>query len=125
VSVDPWFLVAVSVGSVLGFVFFSTAIVAQFGQIAHFPSWSRACVVPRAATTGGRALNSLVYALMTPGSLVLAMAVIADALRVQNLAVALLGFASVLAIAGWLVFLLRSQGSDPDRVRQSSPGPGE
>lgn len=115
--------IAVSLTSALMFVFATTAITAQFGDIARFPRWSRACALPRAATTTGRVLNSLVYALMTPGSLVLALAVIADALRIQNLAAALLGFASVLAIAGWLIFLLRSHGSDPDRVRRSSPGP--
>ena len=104
---DPWFLVLVSVGSVIGFVFFSTAIVAQFGDVSQFPTWSRACVVARAATIPGRVGNSLVYALMAPASVLVVAAVVADAVRIQNSAAASFGVASIVAIAAWVAFLLR------------------
>ena len=122
---DPWFLVVVSVGSVVGFVFFTTAIVAQFGDIARYPRWSRACVLPRAATMGGRVLNSLTYAVMAPLSPLLAVAVVADALRLQHPALVLVGLVALVAIAAWLVFLFRSNvRSNRDRMSPSSPGAG-
>ena len=100
---------AASLVSALMFVFATTAIVAQFGDIARFPGWSRACVLPRAATTGGRVRDSFTYLVMAPLSPLLGVAVIGDGLTLQNLAVASLGFVSLVAIAAWCVFLVRSR----------------
>jgi hypothetical protein len=108
--VDKWVLwVAVSLVSPLLFVFGTTAVVAQFGDIARFPRWSRACVLSRAGTNGGRVLNSVTYAVVSPLTPLLAVAVIADGLRLQNPLLVSLGLASVGAIVGWCVFLFRSR----------------
>ena len=101
--------VAFSLASVFGFVFATTAIVAQFGYIARFPRWSRACVLPRAGTTGGRVRNAFTYVVMAPLSPLIAVAVIGDGLRLQNLVLASLGLVSLVAIGTWFVFLFHSR----------------
>lgn len=106
---DLWIRgLAVSFASAVMFVFATTAVLAQFGDVARFPRWSRACVLPRAATGGGRVRDSFVYAVMAPFSPLLAVAVIQDSLTLQNLAVASLGLISLVAIAAWALYLLRS-----------------
>ncbi len=99
--------VAISLTSAVMFVFATTAIVAQFGDIARFPRWSRACVLPRAATTTGRVLNSVTYAAMAPLSPFLAVAVIGEGVRLDNSVFVSLGLAAMVAIAVWSVFLFR------------------
>jgi hypothetical protein len=107
--VDKWVLwLSVSLVSALMFVFGTTAIVAQFGDIARFPGWSRACVLPRAGTIGGRVRDSLTSAVITPLSPLLAVAVIGDGSRLQNPVVVTLGLVALVAIVGWCVFLFRS-----------------
>jgi hypothetical protein len=106
--VDAWLgYISFSLISAVMFVFATTAIVAQFGDIARFPGWSRACVLPRAATTTGRVLNSLTYAVVGPLTPLMAVAVIGEGLRLQNPVLVALGLLAVVAIAGWIVFLLR------------------
>ena len=123
---EKWILyVSVSLVSAMTFVFGTTAVLAQFGDIEGFPRWSRACVLPRADTIGVRVLNSVTYALITPLTPLLAVAVVAEGLRLQNVVVVLLGLVPLVAIVGWLVFLLRRPSRpNSDRIGRSFPGGG-